>query len=562
RRVRTEVESLLTRSRDRGYHNLDEAVYRFYAARLENVSAVAELVDLVRERKAADPRFLEMTAADLQGDEAPVPDAAAFPASLPLDNRALPLNYAYRPGGQEDGVTLEVNVREAAALTPAALDWAVPGHLEAKVEHYLRTLPKELRRAFVPLATTAQRVAQQLAQRDRLTGRRETLTAALAAQLRETHRVAVEPALWADKPLPDYLRVRVRVLDDNGRELAASRELPEIQAALEHHRRTASAALAREEPVAWRRARAQWEKPEQEEWTFGEVPAQVQVAEQAGVPVLAYPGLVAQPLGVGLRLFKTATEAQTATREGLAALLGQKLRYDLGWLERDLKALRELGPLTATLVPVRELQVHALQSVRAWVCDPGRVRALTAAAFATAVAGAKADLRGLVPRLADLLREILELRQALLVHPQPYEGLERDVARLLPADFLAVTPHPQLAHLPRYLKAMRLRADRWRQNPAKDAERARQLAPYLPAAARPDAGRLRWLVEEFRVSLFAQELGTAEPVSPVKLDRLLAEATGRAAPASVPPPVRPLTAPAAKTAPVKSLGALDRLFKK
>jgi ATP-dependent helicase HrpA len=562
RRVRAEVESLLTRSRDRGYHNLDEAVYRFYAARLENVSAVAELVDLVRERKAADPHFLEMTAADLQGEEAPVPDAAAFPASLPLDNRALPLNYAYRPGGQEDGVTLEVNVREAAALTPAALDWAVPGHLEPKVEHYLRALPKELRRAFVPLATTAQQVAQQLAQRDRLTGRRETLTAALAAQLRETHRVAVEPALWADKPLPDYLRVRVRVLDDNGRELAASRELPEIQAALEHHRRTASAALAREEPVAWRRARAQWEQPEQGEWTFGDVPAQVQVAEQAGVPVLAYPGLVAQPLGVSLRLFKTATEAQTATREGLAALLGQQLRYDLGWLERDLKALRGLGPLTATLVPVRELQVHALQSVRAWVCEPGRVRALTAAAFATAVAGAKADLCGLVPRFMDLLREILELRQALLVHPQPYEGLGHDVARLLPADFLAVTPYPQLAHFPRYLKAMRLRADRWRQNPAKDAERARQLAPYLPAAARPDANRFRWLVEEFRVSLFAQELGTAEPVSPVKLDRLLAETTGRAAPASVPPPVRPLTAPAAKTAPVKSLGALDRLFKK
>ena len=564
RRVRAEVESLLTRSRDRGYLNLDEAVYRFYAARLEKISAVAELVDLVRARKPAEPHFLEMTAADLQGDEAPVPDAAAFPASLPLDNRALPLNYTYRPGGSEDGVTLEVNVRGAEALTPAALDWAVPGHLEAKVEHYLRALPKELRRAFVPLAGTAQRIAVQLAARDRLTARRETLPEALAAQLREAHRVAVDPALWADKPLPDFLRVRVRVLDDAGRELAASRELGEIHAVLARHRQAASATVAREEPAAWRRARAQWEKAEQTDWTFGEVPAQVQVAEQAGVPVLAYPGLVAEARGVSLRLFKTAAEAQAVTPGGIAALLEQQLRYDLGWLERDLKALRELGPLVATLAPIRELQTQALQAIRAWACDPVRVRGFTAGTFAAARDDAKAGLRGLVPRFVDLLREILELRQALLVHPQPYAELADEVVALVPPDFLARTPYRQLTHFPRYLKGLKLRADRWRQNPAKDAERAALVERYARQLARPGAARLRWLVEEFRVSLFAQELGTAEPVSAVKLDRLLAETGAPPAKAAAePPPVRPLTAaPASKTPPLKSLGSLDRLFKK
>ena len=91
-------------------------------------------------------------------------------------------------------MTLEVNVREAEALTPAALDWAVPGHLEPKVEHYLRVLPKELRRVFVPLAETAKSLAAQVAQRDRLTGRRETLTEALAFQIAERFRVAIEPA--------------------------------------------------------------------------------------------------------------------------------------------------------------------------------------------------------------------------------------------------------------------------------------------------------------------------------------------------------------------------------
>jgi len=583
RRVRERIELILTRTRDSGYLNLDEALYRFYAARLLGesvglpaegsaktgaplwpVSSVAELVDLVRERKAAEPRFLHCEAEDLRDPETLVHDAAAFPEALPLENRALPLNYAYKPGQAEDGVTLEVNVREAAALTAVALDWAVPGHLETKVEHYLRALPKELRRAFQPLTETARSVADQLASRDRLTGRRETLTAALAAQLRERFRVAVDPALWAGKPLPDHLRVRVRVVDDDGRELCASRELDEIQAALGQRRQEARVASVREEPAAWREARTKWEKPPQTDWTFGKIPAQVPVTEQAGVPVEAFPGLLAAPTGVGLRLFKTTDEAQAATREGLAALLAQALRYDLGWLERDLKALRDLGPLVATLAPIAKLQAEALASIRAWVCNAERCQSLTASAFAAAVDRAKADLRGLVPRLMDLLREILTLRQDLLVHPQPYAGLDREVAALVPPEFLRTTPYAQLAHLPRYLRARKLRADRWRQHPAKDAERAREIARYETALAGAGerAATLRWLVEEYRVSLFAQELGTAEPVSAVKLDRLLGPPRAGAAAPVPAAAIRPVAPTAAKKpAPLKNLGALDRLFR-
>ena len=181
---------------------------------------------------------------------------------------------------------------------------------------------------------------------------------------------------------------------------------------------------------------------------------------------------------------------------------------------------------------------------------------------------AKADLRGIVPRLTDLLREILTLRQALLVHPAPSAGLERDLAALLAPDFLRTTPYAQLAHFPRYLKAMKLRADRWRQNPAKDAERAALLLPYVAAAKlrdREGGGELRWLVEEFRVSLFAQELGTAVPVSAVKLDRALAAVktdspTSPVAPAPAARPIVVAPLKEKKSAPLKNLGALDKLF--
>jgi ATP-dependent helicase HrpA len=601
RRVREQLEVVLTRTRDAGFLNLDEALYRFYAAHLlpdgaaaqpedpsyPGVSAVAELVDLVRERRGAEPRFLMVEPDDLRDPDTLAHDAEAFPAALPLQNNALPLAYAYKPGQADDGVTLDVSVHEAEVLTPAALDWAVPGHLEAKVEHYLRALPKELRRAFVPLAETAKSLAVQVAARDRLTDRREALTVALAAQIAERFRVTVDPAHWADKPLPDHLRVRIRVVDDAGRELGASRELAELRAALHLHAREASASVAREDPVAWRTARARWEKPAQTAWTFGDIPERVPVAEQAGVPVFAFPGLRAVETGVELRLGKTPEEAQAGTRRGLTALLARLLGHDLGWLERDLRALRELGTLAATLAPTEELQAHALESIRRWVSDPARVTALTAAAFEAALTKAKGDLRGLVPRLTDQLREILTLRQALLVHPTPPPGIDQELAVLLAPDFLRTTPYAQLAQFPRYLKAMKLRADRWRQNPTKDAERTAQLAPYLAALkarnnvggapsprsnsprgeGTPSTTTLRWLVEEFRVSLFAQELGTAEPVSAVKLDR--AFSTVPASPAArmeeLVPAAKPIvTTPVRekKSAPLKNLSALDKLFPK
>ncbi|MBS0662033.1 MAG: ATP-dependent RNA helicase HrpA [Verrucomicrobia bacterium] len=565
RSVRERLDVILTRTRDAGYLNLDEAAYRFYAARLAGtpVASVAELVDLVRERRGAEPRFLMMEPGDLRDPESLAHDATAFPESLPLENRALPLVYAYKPGQTEDGVTLDVTVAEAERLTPAALDWAVPGHLEAKVEHYLRSLPKELRRGFVPLAETARSLAAQVAARDRLTDRRETLPEALAAQIAQRFRVNVDPRVWEMKPLPDHLRVRIRVADAEGRELGSGRDLAELRQALHLQSRKASVNLAREDPAAWKAARSRWEKPAQTAWTFGEVPGRVPVSEPGGVPVFAFPGLRPAEGGVELRLYKTPEDAQAATARGLAALLERELGAELMWTGRDLRALRELGPMAATFAPNEELQAQAMEMLRRWVCEPSRVAALTAAAWAAAVGRAKTDLRGVVPRLRDLLREVLTLRQALLVHPTPPAGLDRDLAALLPPDFLRVTPYAQLAHFPRYLKAMKVRADRWRQNPAKDAERVAQLAPYLAAVARPSTpGRFRWLVEEYRVSLFAQELGTAEPVSQVKLDRVLA-GEGATAVAREEPAARPIISAQVterKTGRLKSLGALDQLF--
>ena len=631
RGVREDLEDLLTRTRDSGYLNLDEGIYRFYAARLipesgtgvppvgskarnhgqdahatfAGISSVAELVDLVRERKGAEPHFLELSPDDLRDPEELQADTEAYPEAMPLQQSALPLNYAYKPGQSDDGVTLDVPVRDAAALTPAALDWAVPGHLAAKVEHYLRALPKELRRDFVPLGDAARQLAKAAAQHSRLTGQRETLPEALATLIGERMKLKLDASVFAeDRPLPDHLRVRVRVVDDEGRELCASRELPEIATALAAHHREASVSVSRDDPDAWRRARSKHELGEQTEWKFGNVPASVHVCDLAGVPVYAYPGLKNGPDGgVLLRLFKTPEEAAASSAPALERMMEWQLTHQLACLHKDLKQLRELGALLATLGTTDTLREHAYIAVSRWLLAATRIGvatsvsesksgqaplahargyALTTDAFTAAVAKAKTDLQGLVPRLVDLLREVLTLRQALLVHPHPYRGQGPDLSALVPPDFLRVTPYERLAHFPRYLKAMKMRADRWKQNQVKDTERMKQLAVF---AGVPE---LRWQVEELRVSLFAQELGTAEPVSVQKLERALAElkqgggrslnAGGAKGPSGgepvavksavapeLPKPRETTPLPVTTTkpkAPLKSFGSLDALFKR
>ncbi|MBI5423173.1 MAG: ATP-dependent RNA helicase HrpA [Opitutae bacterium] len=615
RRIREKAESVLTRLRAAGYMNLDEAVYRFYARRLMpegranppdeppvaarqgaarrddspylGISSVPELVDYVRHRQTTEPKFLFLGEDDLKPQIEETHDHGAFPEQLPLENRALPLNYAYKPGQDDDGVTLRVNLDEAADLSPATLDWAVPGHLREKIELMLKALPKEQRRTLIPLAETAQKITDEI-QLIAARAPQPTLAQALAEVLTQRLGVRIDPRVWDARTLPDHLRVRVEVLDRRGAVLGASRDLAELQSQLGTKQREVSQRAAKADNATWRAAREKWEKPPADGWKFGDLPESVVVSEQAGVPVLAYPGLQAGDAGVAVRLFATSEEARAATRVGLRRLLETALRYELGWLEKDLRDLRAIGTLTVTLAPLEKLQADALESIRRWVTEGGRVGAvalngpaaseakavggnrpyLTKENFERAVGDAKADLRGLVPKLVDWLRETLTLRLALQTHKTPYPGMEGDLGALLPPDFLRRTPFARVKELPRYLKGMQARAERWKRDPAKDASRARELQPFVQALQRlgDKAGEFRWLVEEFRVSLFAQELGTAEPVSAVRLEKVLrdlaagkegeAAAGGDAAPAK---PKVAVSLPTQGKTVFKSFGALGNL---
>lgn len=548
--LRERIENALTKVRSYRVHDLDEAFYRFYAERIHGVSSVHDLNRLVRSRITTEPQFLCATEADLMDAENLVYDRAAFPDQVSLGNSVLPLTYAYNPGEEVDGVTVRVPLPLAERLTPAELQWMVPGLREEQIAELLRSLPKNIRKQLMPLEPKVRELVAEFQPHG------DSMIAALGGLIHRKYGVAVQPEDW--KALPDYLRPRVEVVNRENKTVAAGRDLQTVRSAMDSQRVQSD---------AWENTARRWEKPAITTWSFGDLPESLVVEHVGGAPLLAWPGLALRKEGahseVDLKLFRKRSDAESATPAGICRLAELALGRDLAWLQKELRGLgRHLAPASKPGAPQRTvafgdalaqlsaqlnapspkgakvgapadsgdlLQQSAYQHIieHAFRLEP--LYPLAQTRFNAMVETAQRELPMLVRRVSELTAQILSLRQAILASPKRYAGLEADMQRLVPADFLAHTPHTQLPHLPRYLSAMKLRAERASISPiflTKDAEKAKPLAPFLPGGefekAIPPENReaFRWMLEEFRVSLFAQELGTPQPVSEKRLRAL------------------------------------------
>ena len=280
---------------------------------------------------------------------------------------------------------------------------------------------------------------------------------------------------------------------------------------------------------AWDFVAAKWEQPVVSQWSFGDLPESIRVEEVGGHTVFAWPGLAVRDGEVDVRLFRKAEDAAAATPGGIRRLAEIVLTKDLVWLHRELRSLtvssaaKNAGSFQDALTSAAPpLQAGALEHILAHTLR--LAPPLTAARFTEMTAAARRDWPALISTLRAHVKTILDLRDKVLASPKRYAGMDQDAARLVPPDFLARTPHERLPHLARYLKAVLVRAERAAIHQAKDAEKARLLAPFAGwEKSVPDGNReaFRWLLEECRVSIFAQELGTAAPVSVKRLEALL-----------------------------------------
>lgn len=540
-RVLDEARDIEARQRRQGLLKDEDALAAFFAGKLPADICSSRALDAwYRKAPPAEQAALRWSLADVTCGE-PGLDSGAFPAALELGGQRYRLEYRFVPGDPADGVTLQLPLALLNALPERACEWLVPGLQADKAAELIRGLPKALRRNFVPAPDFARAFveAEAAENRDQSALSRAKVHSdpgfrpALARFLTRTTGVAIGAEAFAGIELPPHLRMRFSLRDPQGGELAASRDLAELRA---QWRGQAREAFARKTDVDLTRENVQ-------AWDFETIPPRIAAA---GKPD-AFPALVDLGASVALQVFERNDEARAAHARGVERLLRNALAGDIRRAHRQLPISRTLALKHAPLGTLEGLREDLVDGGLSDLLHQYDLQPRSREDF-EALLGALA--RKLFPAAVERLKlaePIIELRAELtpwLRPPRPgqspasYADLREQLDDLLAPGFLRQVPAARLAHFPRYIKGMQLRAERLRRDPGKDLQRLQQVLPYWRAYLRQRGGdvvpaaleRLRWLVEEYRVSLFAQELKTAEPVSPKRLQAAVAalgSGTGR-----------------------------------
>ncbi len=569
RRLVREVEALEHKSRRQDVLVDDELIFGVYDRLIPpEVCSGPQLERWFRDEVRRQPRLLQLTREELMRHEAAGVTSDAFPRLVRLGGIDCAATYLHEPGDARDGLTVTVPLYALNQVAEDRCEWLVPGMLKDKVQALLKSLPQKPRARLVPLPDTAAALAAALP-----FGAGSLLEALLKA-VRERTQLPIQRADFKPEMLPPHLFMNLRVVDEHGRQLGMGRHLAALKAELGGQARTAFQALAAlKAPAAGRaggdgaaapgapaaappaaagrpRAAAGAAAPAAPAvpaaraltaWTFGELPELMEL-QQGGQVLVGFPALVDKGTHVEIEVFDEPEVAAARHRVGLRRLVALQIREPLKYLEKNIPDLQRMGAAYMALGTVEEL--------RQQIVDLALDRAFLAEPLPTDAAGFQARVEEGRTRLNLIAQEVARQAGVVLSEWQSAQRKLRDsrvdkamlddvsaqLARLVGRRFLTETPWSALQHLPRYLKAVVLRLDKWRGDPARDAARLAELRPLeqrwqrrlseLKGRADPRLEEFRWLLEELRVSLFAQELRTPQPVSVKRLDRVWQQLSG------------------------------------
>jgi len=512
-----EVRAMEDRARRRDILVDEDALFDWFDERIpDHITDVRRFDRWWRDAQQQDPHLLELSVADLVAEGAHHLDEHAFPErwEAPLARGAtaeIRLDYDFDPGRESDGVTFEIPVAVLNRTDPEPFEWLVPGLREELVAAHIKALPKQVRRGLVPAPDRAAEVVGRVGPDD------GPLRSVLAAELSRIAGVPVTPDMWDGLVLPAHLRPRFRVVED-GRALAEGDDLPALVRTLRAHVRATVVSQAPE-----------LERDGLTSWSIGTLPRVVETTLD-GLLVQGHPAVIDTGDSVGVRILASADQQRALHWNGVRRLLALQLGRPARQLQQRLDARVLLGLTSAPHGTVTAAVDDALRGVLdALLLDAGGPP-FDEAGFDALLRAVKArwldDLVGVVTTLSEVVQHAARLRERL-AQPAPaswsasLDDVTDQLTRLVFDGMVVSIGTDRLAHLPRYLDAVDVRLDKLREGPARDVERMRTIqrleaehaelvAVHGLTAALDD---VRWLIEELRVQLFAQQLGTAVSVS-------------------------------------------------
>ena len=527
RKLIASIEKLEHQSRRPDILVDDELIYAFYDQQLpEAISQTTALEKWVQglDKPAADRLLLTREA--LMRHEAAGVTTEVFPKKVEWQGVSMALDYHFEPGSPKDGVTLSVPLFALNQIDAQRCEWLVPGMLKEKVHLLLKSLPQKLRRHCVPLPDYAAGFYDRWF--EKLGDPREGLVEAVIADM--WRQVQVRPVAGDFKleTVPAHLFMNFRVIDEHGRMLAAGRNLAQLKAELGHQAQANFQQLAaRDTEVAQALAHEKLIS-----WSFGPLPEIMEI-KRGGQSVIGYPALVDKGAHCDLDVYDDPDEARRHHRAGLLKLFRLGLREQVKFLEKNLTDLTKISMFYMPLGTQEELRDQIIDCALGQAClaEPWPVDEQQFEARRNEGKGRLGLLAQEAARLAgNILTEYGALQRKLpqsRPHAAAYADLLQQQGALMPKWFIRDMPHARLAHYPRYLKAAVARIDKLRVDPDRDAKLMGEMAPLLTQYQRarsalkgapdPALDEFRWLLEELRVALFAQELRTPMPVSVKRL---------------------------------------------
>lgn len=559
--LRRRLEKIEERERRRDILVGDEAVYRFYDARLpRDVFDLRSFEAWWKDASTKTPRLLDLSEADLL-DEASRGDERDFPARWQQGDQVISLAYRFEPGAPDDGVTAIVPLALLAQLRPDGFDWQVPGMRDELITALLRSLPKAIRRHVVPAADWAATFASELAGSGPESHGGTPPVALLDALATRIQRVANQLVTAADFELervPGHLRISFRAVDERGRQVGTDRDLVALQLELSDRARSSVARSLRtregptrapgpgpsaRSPGTAGQSAGFTERTGITDWDFGDLPDVVDTRVTGGV-IRGYPALVDEGTSVALRIEATPESAASRTREGVRRLVLLAVPSPSAYVLEHLTSAEKLAlaasPYPSAKALIEDARVAVADAVIARTARNELVRTRAAFdsvrdAFSAAVVDELFRAVSLSARVLTAGRDVDRAVRAQnsLTLLGALNDVRAQTAGLIYSDFVSATGLDRLAHVPRYLRGALDRVTGLAENPGRDRQRMtefeRAAGLYAEAGGIIPTGpgtpdsllHTRWLLEEYRISLFAQTLGTAEPVSIQRIQKAL-----------------------------------------